>query len=165
VTVRTAWQAVTLRPLRFLASPWPWRALAYLLSGVALGAATVSVLLALATAGVLLVVVVVGLIAFLGIALSGVVVARFERWRLRLVDADPAPDPHRRPDRPGIGTWVLTRLSEQVTWREFGYTALSVLALWWIDLGMVTVSLGVQRSCRSHAQLASSRHVCELPGR
>ncbi|WP_213454114.1 sensor histidine kinase [Rhizomonospora bruguierae] len=143
MTARTAWQALTLRPLSFLASAWPWRALAYLLSGILLGAATFFTLLAMITAGVLLVIVLVGLVLFLGIALSGMVVARFERWRLRLVDADPAPNPHRRPRRRGLAAWLRTRLTEQATWREFGYTMLSLLALWWIDLGMVGVAVGV----------------------
>ena len=30
VRPRSAWQAITLRPLRFLASSWPWRSLLYL---------------------------------------------------------------------------------------------------------------------------------------
>ena len=140
VIVRTAWQAVTQRPLRFLASSWPWRSLAYLLSGVLLGAATVAGLLALALAGVLLAVLVVGLFLLLGIVYSGILVARFERWRLRLVDADPAPNPHRPVAR--WRDWPLTRLREQATWREFGYTVLSIAGLWWVDLGMLLAVIG-----------------------
>jgi signal transduction histidine kinase len=141
VIARTAWQAMTQRPLRFLASAWPWRALAYLLSGVLLGAATAAVLTALVVGGVLLAIVLVGLVLLLCIVYSGIVVARFERWRLRLVDADPAPDPHRPVAR--WRDWPLARLREQATWREFGYTLLSVAGLWWIDLGMLAVTLGV----------------------
>jgi signal transduction histidine kinase len=141
VIARTAWQALTQRPVSFLASSWPWRSLAYLLSGVVLGAATVSALIFLAFAGVVLAIVLVGLVALLGIVYSGIVVARFERWRLRLVDADPAPNPHRPVAR--WRDWPLTRLREQATWRELGYTVLNIVGLWWVDLGMLMVMLGV----------------------
>ena len=101
--VRSALESLTLPAAKFLASSWPWRSLLYLLSGVALGAATVAALFALTVGGVLFALAIVGLAAFVAIALSGMVVARFERWRLRLVDLDPAADPHRRPTRPGCG--------------------------------------------------------------
>ncbi|GAA1793507.1 sensor histidine kinase [Luedemannella flava] len=140
---RSAWQAITLRPLRFLASSWPWRSLLYLLCGIALGAATAATLFALFVGGVLLLFVLIGLVAFVAIALSGIVFARFERWRLRLVDMDPAEDPHRRPPRRGLRPWLLTRLREQATWREFGYTVVSLVALCWIDAGMVAAVLGI----------------------
>ena len=51
-----------------------------------LGAVACAVLLALLVAGVVLSVLVVGLVALLAVALSGVVVARVERYRLRIVD-------------------------------------------------------------------------------
>ena len=70
----------------FLASSWPWRSVAYLVSGVLLGALTAATLIGLLVAGALLALAVIGLAAFLAIALSGVAVGRFERWRLRLVD-------------------------------------------------------------------------------
>jgi DNA-binding NarL/FixJ family response regulator len=54
--------------------------------------------------------VLVGLVVLLGIVYSGIVVARFERWRLRLVDADPAPNPHRPVAR--WRDWPLARLRE-----------------------------------------------------
>lgn len=141
MAVRTAQQALTQRPTRFLRSSWPWRSLAYLLSGAAFGATTLSVLGGLLFAGLALTLCVVGLAVLLGVALSGIVLARFERWRLRLVDLDPASDPHRKPDRPGKWAWLRTRLREQATWREFGFTVVSSLALWWIDLGVVFFAL------------------------
>jgi signal transduction histidine kinase len=143
VTARNAWQAISERPLGFLASSWPWRSAAYLLSGVVLGAATLATLFVMAIGGVLLLLLVVGLLLFLGIALSGIVVGRFERWRTRLVDHDPLPNPHRRPERRRPWTWLRTRLREQATWREFGYTVVSLGALWWIDLVMLLLALGI----------------------
>ncbi|MEV0718834.1 sensor domain-containing protein [Asanoa sp. NPDC050611] len=143
MTARTAFQAVSERPLGFLASSWPWRSVAYLFSGVLLGAATAGTLIGLLLAGALLALAVVGLVAFLAVALSGIAVGRFERWRLRLVDHDPLPDPHRRPDRRGRIAWVRHRLREPATWRELGYTVVSLGALWWIDALMLGIVLGI----------------------
>jgi len=141
VTVRTAQEALAQRPLRFLASSWPWRSLAYLLSGVLVGAVTLAVLSVLVSTGLILALGLVGLLLFVPIALSGMVVARFERWRLRLVDIEPALDPHRPPQRPGHRAWLVTRLREQATWRELGYAVVSALALWWIDLAVIFLAL------------------------
>ncbi|GIF51975.1 signal transduction histidine kinase [Asanoa ferruginea] len=143
MTPRTAFQAVSESPLGFLASSWPWRSVAYLISGVLLGALTAGVLIGLLLAGALLAVALVGLVAFLAVALSGVAVGRFERWRLRLIDPDPLPDPHRRPERAGRVAWVRTRLREPATWRELGYTVVSLGALWWIDALMLGLVLGI----------------------
>nr|WP_189332904.1 sensor histidine kinase [Actinoplanes ianthinogenes] len=141
--VRTAWQAVMQNPVRFLASSWPWRSLAYLVSGVLVGAATVASLAVLLIGGTLLAVALVGLVLLFAAALSGPVVARFERMRLRLVDHDPAPDPHRAPLEPGWRGWLAVRLREQQTWRELGYVVVSALALWWIDFAILALSLSL----------------------
>ncbi|GAA2997872.1 sensor histidine kinase [Kitasatospora albolonga] len=143
MTVRTAWQAITRNPVHFLASSWPWRSLGYLVSGVLTGAATGAVLLGLLAGGALLTIFLVGFALLFAAGLSGVAVARLERWRLRLVDLGPAPDPHRAPDRPGVRGWLHTRLREQQTWRELGYVAVSVLALWWLDLGVLVASFAL----------------------
>jgi signal transduction histidine kinase len=139
--------AIARRPWAFLRSAWPWRSLAYLVSGVALGAATVTLYTFLAVGGVALAIVLVGLLAFPAMMLASIYVARFERWRLRLVEPGAtAADPH-RPVPSGTWRqrwrWVLTRLREPVTWREFGYTVVSCLALWWIDLAVVIVAFYV----------------------
>jgi len=131
--VRNALEALTMRPTDLLRSPWPWRSLAYLTGGAVLGFATILTIAGLLTVGLVLTVVVVGIAGYLATVLSGVAVARLERWRLRLVDDDPLPDPHGRPPRPGLYAWVLFRLREQSTWRELGYTMLSALVLCWGD--------------------------------
>ncbi|BCJ67505.1 sensor histidine kinase [Polymorphospora rubra] len=143
MVARTALEALTLPPLRLLRSPWPWRSLAYLGSGVLLGLASVLALITLGTLGVVLLIGVVGLLALPGMVWVGIVVARFERRRLRLVDTEPAYDPHRRPGRPGWRAWLSTRTREAATWREFGYLLVSALALWWIDLLLVSAVLYV----------------------
>ncbi|GAA2403193.1 sensor histidine kinase [Streptomyces glaucosporus] len=141
--VRTAWQALAQHPWGFLASGWPWRAFAYLSSGAALGAAVTAVLVPAVVAGVVLLAVAVGAVVLLGVALSGVLVARIERRRLRLVDLDPAPDPHRPPGRPGPRAWLRTRLREPATWRELGFTAVLLGALWWMDALVLGFALAV----------------------
>ncbi|EMF26645.1 sensor histidine kinase [Streptomyces pseudogriseolus] len=140
---RTAWQALGQNPLKVLGSSWPWRSLAYLLTGVAFGAVTVAVLLVALAAGVVSLVVLVGAPILLGVALSGVAVTRVERRRLRLVDLDPVPDPHRAPDATGPAAWVRTRLREPATWRELGFTVVSATALWWMDLLVLAFALVV----------------------
>ncbi|MEI5519652.1 sensor domain-containing protein [Streptomyces brasiliscabiei] len=140
---RTAWQALGQSPLKVLASSWPWRSLAYLVSGVAAGAVVTAVLVLALAAGLVGLPVLVGAVILLGVALSGVVVTRFERWRLRLVDLDPVPDPHRPPQLPGTRAWIRTRLREQATWRELGFTAVSATALWWMDLLVLAFALAL----------------------
>ncbi|MFE6777243.1 sensor histidine kinase [Streptomyces sp. NPDC057702] len=140
---RTAWQAMAQRPLSFLTSSWPWRSLAYLASGVVVGAGAVAVFATGLVAGLVLLVVLVGVAPLVGVVLSSTTVAAVERRRLRLVDLDPMPDPHRAPEAPGPRAWVATRLTEQVTWRELLFTLVSAAALWWLDLLVLAFCLGV----------------------
>ncbi|MGK5641080.1 sensor histidine kinase [Streptomyces sp. URMC 126] len=139
----TAWQAMARRPLGFLTSGWPWRSLAYLSGGVVVGAAAVLVFALGLAAGIALLVVLIGVAPLVGLVLASTVVATVERRRLRLVDLDPLPDPHRAPDAPGLRAWAATRLKEQATWRELMFTLLSAAALWWLDLLVLGFSFGV----------------------
>ncbi|MEU4692835.1 sensor domain-containing protein [Actinoplanes sp. NPDC023714] len=131
--VRTALDALSLRPTVFLRSAWPWRSLAYLMVGALVGWATILAVLSLLVAGTLLSVLVVGFAGFVATVLSGIVVARVERWRLRLVDFSDLPDPHEPVPAPGLRAWVGFRLREEVTWRELGYAAISAGLLCWMD--------------------------------
>jgi signal transduction histidine kinase len=133
------WQALA-RP-RFLLSGWPVRAAGYLLVSGVTGALVLVVALLLAAAGGLLAVVVAGIPLLVALALLGLPVARLERWSLRLIDTRPVPPGHRTPPRPGLTSWLRTRFTEPVTWRELGYAALLMLVLWPIDL--LAVVLGV----------------------
>ncbi|WP_328980847.1 sensor histidine kinase [Streptomyces canus] len=125
----------------FLLSAWPWRAVGYLLTGAAAGVLALVGTVTLAVVGGALTAVLVGLPLLVMLALSGVVVARLERRRLRLVDADPVSDPHRDPAATGLWAWLTTRLKEQATWREFGYTLLFAGLLWPVDALVITVAL------------------------
>ncbi|MFC7932992.1 sensor histidine kinase [Streptomyces cinereoruber] len=139
----TAWQAMAQRPLSFLTSSWPWRSLAYLSGGVVVGAAAVLVFALGLAAGLALLVVLIGVAPLVGLVLASTLVAAVERRRLRLVDRDRLPDPHRPPDAPGPRGWVATRLKEQATWRELVFTLLSAAALWWLDLLVLGFSFGL----------------------
>ncbi|GLP70473.1 histidine kinase [Streptomyces sp. TUS-ST3] len=130
----------------FLLSAWPWRSVGYLLTGAVAGAVVLVGVVTLAVAGGALAAVLVGLPLLVMLALSGVVVARMERWRLRLLDGDPLPDPHRAPAATGLWAWLTTRLKEQATWRELGYTLLFAGLLWPLDVLAVTVAVLVPAS-------------------
>ncbi|MFE6049417.1 sensor histidine kinase [Kitasatospora sp. NPDC056446] len=140
---KTAWQAMAQHPLSFLTSSWPWRSVAYLASGVLVGAAAVAVLAAGLVIGLVLLVVLVGVAPLVGVVLSSMTVATIERRRLRLVDLDDTPNPHREPEERGVRAWISTRLTEPVTWRELGFTLMSAAALWWLDLLVLFFSFGV----------------------
>ncbi|TQS18742.1 sensor histidine kinase [Microbispora hainanensis] len=119
---RTALDALAAPPQRFLASAWPWRSLAYLLAGVVPGLAFATVLApARAVGGLLAVPLSLGVAALLLTPL-----ARFERWRLRLVDRQPASG------LPG-GWWP--------GWREAGHALVAMVALWWADLLVVGAAI------------------------
>jgi signal transduction histidine kinase len=126
----TAWHALGQRPRRLLASPWPWRSLAYLLCGIAPSGVVAAVILVLlaskssnAAPWVLPPVV-------LALLLSGPAMARYEHWRLRLIQVDPAPGPYRR----GKGAHRALQI---------GYGVVCTVALWLIDLAVVVASLAV----------------------
>ncbi|MCG8970685.1 MULTISPECIES: sensor histidine kinase [Streptomyces] len=136
---RNVWQAMS-RP-GFLLSPWPWRAAGYLLTGVPAGVAALVGIVSTAVLGTVLSLVLVGLPLLLLTALAGLPVARVERRRLRLVDAGPAPDPHRTGTGRGPWAWLTTRLREQATWQELGHALLFAVLLWPLDALVLTVAL------------------------
>ncbi|GIE97313.1 sensor histidine kinase [Paractinoplanes rishiriensis] len=131
--VRNALDALTLRPTHFLRSAWPWRSYLYLTGGALLGFTTILAVLSLLVAGIALSIVVIGVAGYVATVLAGVAVGRLERWRMRLVDVEPLPDPHRPAPGAGLRAWVALRLREPATWRELGYTMLSAMVLCWMD--------------------------------
>ncbi|WP_258400974.1 sensor domain-containing protein [Micromonospora saelicesensis] len=138
---QNVWQALG-RP-GFLCSGWLLRSVGYLTVSGLTGLLTLVVALLLLSVGGLLAVVVVGIPLLGAIALLGLPVAGIERWSLRMIDARPVPDAHRTPPRPGLASWLRTRFTEPVTWRELGYAALLMLVLWPIDLLAVILGLTV----------------------
>ncbi|MDK1342238.1 sensor domain-containing protein [Streptomyces sp. 378] len=136
---RNVWQALS-RP-GYLLSAWPWRSAGYLLTGAVTGAVVLVGIVLSAAAGGVLALALVGLPLLLGTALVGIPVAAVERARLRLVDAEPVPDPHRAPGEPGLRAWLSTRLRERATWRELGHALLFAGLLWPVDALAFTVLL------------------------
>ncbi|MBB4897965.1 signal transduction histidine kinase [Streptomyces griseostramineus] len=136
---RNPWQAMA-RP-GYPLSPWPWRSAGYLLTGVVSGVVVLVGLVASVAVGGVLALALVGLPLLCATALAGVPVARLERLRLRLVDRDPAPDPHRPPAAPGLWAWLVTRVRERATWRELGHALLCAVLLWPVDALALTVGL------------------------
>jgi DNA-binding CsgD family transcriptional regulator len=125
-----------LRRRGFLLTAWPWRATGYLLStvpipvavGLPLALLGLPLLLAIAsgtTLGERAFLAVLGVLLVLGLGpLATIPLARLERLRLRLVDARPTGSGHRRPPGRGVLSWLRTRYTEPVTWRELGYFVL-----------------------------------------
>ncbi|MEU7404683.1 sensor domain-containing protein [Streptomyces sp. NPDC044948] len=139
---RDLWQA--LPAPRYLLSAWPWRSVAYLVTGAAAGAATLVAVVAAVAVGGVLTVVLVGLPMLVLTSLVGIPVARLERHRLRLVDRVPAPArTPRQPPATGPWAWLTTRLRERATWRELGHALLFALVLWPVDAVVVACALAV----------------------
>ncbi|MFF3740261.1 sensor domain-containing protein [Streptomyces sp. NPDC002566] len=138
----SVWQALA-RP-RYLLSPWPWRAAAYLLAGTLTGALLLLGLVAWAAAGGVLAIGLVGLPLLAALPLAGLPVAALERRRLRLIGPgdDPAEgDPHAEPPAPGLRSWLTTRLRETATWRELGHALLTAGLLWPAEALLLTTAL------------------------
>ncbi|GAA4631513.1 sensor histidine kinase [Actinoallomurus vinaceus] len=120
----TVWRALARNPLRFLCSSWPWRAFAYLVTGVPIGLLWLALTAALLFFGALLTPVVAGVGLLACVPLLAVALAAVERRRLRWLDPRPAPSPHREPPRARRGSRIRFRLREAATWRELGYALL-----------------------------------------
>ncbi|WP_314622400.1 sensor histidine kinase [Streptomyces stackebrandtii] len=151
---RNPWQALTRS--RFPLGSWPWRAAAYLATGGIVGGLACLVLLVLGVFSLFL----VGLPLLL---LSGIALGSVERLRLRLVDLDPAPDPHRVPAAPGLTAWLRLRAGEQATWRELGYGLLLASVLWPLDLTALAVGVGLPVALLSAPlQLAVDGHEAKV---
>ncbi|CDR14945.1 sensor histidine kinase [Streptomyces iranensis] len=136
---RNVWHAMS--GPGFLLSSWPWRSAGYLLTGAVTGAVTLVAIAATAAAGGVLALVLVGIPLLVLAALAGIPVAWVERHRMRLIDADPAVDPHRAPVAHGLWAWLTTRMREQATWRELGHALLFAVVLWPVDALVVAVAL------------------------
>ncbi|MEE1762414.1 sensor histidine kinase [Streptomyces sp. SP18BB07] len=119
------------------------RAVAYLLSGVLVGAPLLVVLLVLGILGLALAPALVGLPLLAVAVLSGIPVGALERRRLALTRTPPPPDPHATPAEPGLAAWARLRLTERATWRELAYIVLLAFALWPLDVIVLFVALGV----------------------
>lgn len=129
-------------PIRLLASSWPWRSLAYLLTGGPIALAWLVASVVWVTVGIVGSLVLVGLPVLLTAPLAGLPLAEIERRRLRLMRHPQMPTPHRQPEVPGPWRWLRTRLSDQVTWRELAFGLLFVV-LAVIDIIVAATAVGL----------------------
>ncbi len=88
--IRTALDALSLPPTRLVRSSWPWRSALYLAGGALPAAPAIVLLLRYGIDDPVPVL----LAAVSTLAVGAVVFGRLERWRLRLVDSVPVPNPH-----------------------------------------------------------------------
>ncbi|WP_051837152.1 sensor histidine kinase [Streptomyces sp. NRRL WC-3742] len=121
--------ALRARPSAFPFTRWTPRCWAHLLGGALLGPPLLVALTVLLALGLGLSVVGLGLPVLLALALAGIPVGAVERWRLRLVEPVPLPDPHSRLPGAGPRARLRTRLRERATWRELAFAALTATVL------------------------------------
>ena len=130
--------ALSLPPTRLVRSSWPWRSALYLAGGALPGVPAIVLLLRYGIEDPAPV-----LLAAVSTLVAGVIVfGRLERWRLRLVDSVPLPDAHRPLPRRGWRYALRVRLREQVTWREIGFTGISIGVLCWLDAVVLACMVG-----------------------
>ncbi|WP_152365949.1 sensor histidine kinase [Microlunatus speluncae] len=141
MSASTPWQAMVQPPRRFLLSRWPWLSMAYLLSGVGVGAVIGACfsLIVIGTTYLVRVIIVTRLSVQSVLALIGVIVllcifvlcglglARVERRRIRLIDPDPIDRPRRRTESGDLRVWAQARLRDPLTWQEIGYAVVCTI--------------------------------------
>ncbi|WP_127503720.1 sensor histidine kinase [Actinoplanes solisilvae] len=127
--VRTALDALTLRPAGFLRSSWPWRSALYLAGSLLLALPSIGVTVLMMLTGSKVPVFAAAIPAALAAGVCGPLIARFERWRLWLVDTQRLDPPPRR--------GLRGHLREQVTWWEICYALFSAAVLCWMDVVVV----------------------------
>ena len=140
---RNTLEALAQGPLRFLTSFWPWRSLAYLLSSLLPGAVMALLAVGLYSLRNLLGVPVVALSGLLALLLVGWAMVGFERRRLRLVITPADLPPSESEDQRSVRQRVYGWFRAPATWRNLGYGVAALFTLWWIDLGITGVALGV----------------------
>ncbi|TDD22693.1 sensor histidine kinase [Nonomuraea diastatica] len=134
-------EALRSRPPGLLISSAPWRAWAYAATGALLGGGTMAVVLTLVLVGATLAPLVIGFVPLTAAGLAGIPVGAIERRRLRLLGLPAHPSPHRTLRRPKPVAWTGTRLRENASWREFGYTMALITGLWLLDYVVAAVPL------------------------
>ncbi len=133
-----AWSAVRDRPWRFLASPWPWRSLLYLVGAVPVGIAAALALFVVVGVGLLTVVIAVGVVILAEVPFLAAVVAAVERRRLGLVLPQ-----GRGTAAPTLRERLRAGRRLPVSWAEVGYAVLLAGVLWVVDGVVVNLAVVV----------------------
>lgn len=127
----SVWSAIGGNPLRLVTSAWPWRSLAYLISGVVVGLVSFVGFFVTIGVGVVTTPLIIGLFILGGIPTLGAMIARVERRRLPLMLGEVIA---LSPDQPW---WRAPR--DAASWRALGYAVLLALILWVVDAVVVVV--------------------------
>lgn len=140
----TAWGALADRPWRFLASSWPWRSLAYVVSSPFVALVVLAGLVGAVLAGIVLSPVWIGIVMLYSLPVLGVGVGRLERWRVRLMQAPgepPLASPHPALPDTTRRQRIAYRRRDPASLRALGYTALLAFLVGWIDFVLVLLTL------------------------
>jgi hypothetical protein len=140
----TAWSALADRPWRFLASAWPWRSFAYVVSSPFVALAVLAGLIGAVVAGIMLSPVWIGIVVLYSLPVLGVGVGRLERWRIRLMqgpDEPPLASPHLALPDTTLRQRIAYRRREPASLRALGYTALLAFLVGWVDFVLVLFTL------------------------
>jgi len=128
------WSAVGGNPVRLVLSPWPWRSLAYLLSGAVVGLVSLVGFFVTIGVGVVTTPLIIGLFILGSLPKLGAMIAVVERRRLPLVLGEAAaPEPSDTP------WWRTPR--DAASWRALGYAVLLALVLWVVDLLLAVLAV------------------------
>src|SRR5215207_6774460 len=140
----TAWSALADRPWRFLASAWPWRSFAYVISSPFVALGVLAGLIGAVVAGIMLSPVWIGIVVLYSLPVLGVGVGRLERWRIRLMqgpDEPPLASPHLALPDATLRQRIAYRRREPASLRALGYTALMAFLVGWVDFVLVLFTL------------------------
>jgi signal transduction histidine kinase len=130
----SAWSAVGGNPVRLVLSPWPWRSLAYLLSGAVVGLPSLVAFLITIGVGVVTAPIIIGLFILGSLPKLGAMIAVVERRRLTLMLGEGLP-----PDPASATPWWRAA-RDTASWRALGYAVLLATILWIMDALVVVVA-------------------------
>jgi signal transduction histidine kinase len=161
----TAWSALADRPWRFLASSWPWRSFAYVVSSPFVALGVLAGLIGAVVAGIMLSPVWIGILVLYSLPVLGVGVGRLERWRIRLIqgpDEPPLASPHIALPDTTLRQRIAYRRREPASLRALGYTALLAFLVGWVDFVLVLFTLLVTGVLALSPLIASFEPVAVL---
>jgi hypothetical protein len=128
-------------PLRLAVSSSTWRSAWFLLSYLVVGWVLFAAVFAATTATAVLAITLAGLPLLIATAAVIRGCANAERWRQRVVTAEPIRGGYRGVTEAGVITQVRTRWRDPATWRDLAYLAGLFGPLWVLDLAVSVVWL------------------------
>ena len=126
------WSVVGGNPVRLVLSPWPWRSLAYLLTGAVIGLVSLVGFFVTIGVGVVTTPLIIGLFILGALPKLGAMIAAVERRRLPLMLGESV-----APESSDTPWWRTPR--DAASWRALGYAVLLALILWAVDALVVMI--------------------------